>query len=156
MNKSLIKAVALMVMVAFVSLLGCGGKPPEKKRQETKLEKMRPKDEDRLSTLMDRAWDNLTYMMYGFMNYDTEKIKVSSDNIVKMSAYMNKRITPQYKKHSEEWREQCDRQQELAGIIKRQFEEKNFDEALTTLRGLVDVCMDCHKVYRKHLMASEE
>ena len=156
MNNSLTKAVALLVMGALMGLLGCGGKSPEQKLQESKLEKLRPREEDRLSTLMDRGWDNLTYMMYGFMNYDNERIKVASANIVTMSPYMDKRIAPVYMKHREEWRDQCDQQQELAGIIRRQFEEKNFEASLTSLRDLVGVCMDCHKVYRMHLIEPEE
>ncbi len=155
MSKNFIRAISLILMVGLIGLPACGGETPQQKQQQSKLEKMKPMEEDRLRKLMDRAWDNYVYLLYGFMNYDNEKIKVATANIVEMSPYMARRITPQYQKQKTQWNEQCNQQRDFAANIKRHFEEQNFGEARKSLNELLEVCMECHKVYRSHLFKTE-
>jgi cytochrome c556 len=157
MNKNLVNVIVLGMVIVLTGMLvcGCGGKPPEQKRQEGMLERMKPKKDDRLSALMTRGWDNLSYIVYGFMSYDNEKIKTGTTNIVAMSPYMAQRIGPQYMEYKREWKEQCEQQKEIAIALKQHFEEMKFEEALNSLNELIGVCMDCHKVYRKHLLRPE-
>ncbi len=157
MSKNFTRFVVLMSVGILIGMLGCGGEEtPQKKQYESRLEKMKPKPEDRLGTLMDRSWDNLTYILYGFMNYDNEKIKTATANLGVICPIMAKRIGPQYQQHKKEWQAQCDEQKRLVGALRRQFEAQDFEDARNTLRDLVGVCMDCHKVYRKHLLQPEE
>lgn len=155
MSKDLTKAITLVLMAVLIGIMACGGEVPQQKRQESKLEKMTPKGEDKLPTLMERAWENYTYMLYGLMNYDVHKVKVAAANIVAMSPYMAQNITPQYRKHRNEWNEQCNQLRDLAANLSRHSEEQNFTEARKALEGLFGVCMDCHKVARGHLLKSE-
>jgi cytochrome c556 len=155
MKTMLSKVLCVVIIVAFWGIYGCGGEAPQKKQQESKLDKMKPKPEDRLSTLMDRGWDNLTYILYGFMNFDNEKIKTGTQNIYTMSPYMAQRIGPQYKEYTQEWKNQCAMQQEYAQKLAQHFEEKDFENARESLHKLIEMCMECHKIYRKHLLESE-
>jgi cytochrome c556 len=141
-----------LVMLLVIGLLACGGEAPQQKHQESALEKMKPKKEDRLSKLMDRDWDNLTYILYGFMNFDSQKIKTGTANLADISPYMAKGIGPQHKQYRKEWNEQCNKQRELAVALGSQFADKDFDAALVSLKDLIKNCMECHKVYRKHLL----
>ncbi len=156
MNTNFTKFVSFLSVVFLIGMLGCGGEPPQKKAHENVLERMKPKEEDRLTTIMDRSWDNLTYILYGFMNYDNEKIKMATDNLNVICPIMKKRIGPQYQQHKQEWQAQCDEQLRLSRNIRQQFEDQNFEGARNSLRDLVGVCMDCHKVYRKHLLQPDE
>ncbi len=152
-KRKIAKAVVIVMVILMGGMTACGGGEP--KKVENKMEKMKPKNEDRLNTLMARAWDNLTFMMYGFMNYDASKIEVSSKNLVEMSPLMAQRIGPQHRKYKAQWNDQCDRQQQLAANIEQQFASQNFEEAIKSFGDLLAVCMDCHKIYRKHLFSEE-
>ncbi len=152
MKKHVVKLCAVITLLALCGL-SCGGQPPQK--QETKLEKMKPKAEDRLNTLMNRSWDNLEYLFYGFINYDLEKIKRATDNLIILSDYTAERISPAHRSHVVEWKEQCNVQRELVVKIRDEFENQNFEGAREHFVKLLGICMDCHKLYRKHLIKQE-
>ena len=125
---------------------------PKERASKEELAAMKPQEEDKLSTLMDRGWDNLRYMMYGLINYDDERMKTATANLMALSEYMAKRISPVHKVHEAEWNEQCNRQGELALNISREFEQENFAEAGNQVTKLIENCMECHIIYRKHLL----
>jgi cytochrome c556 len=151
MNRNLIIIFSLTTAL-MIGMSACGGEMPPQKPKESRLERMKPKAGDRLSKLMDRNWDNLEYIMYGFINYDVEKIKIATTNLDAIGPYMAQRISPAHQEHIVEWKEQCSRQQDIAAKLRREFEEQNFQEARNSLHELIENCMDCHKVYRKHLL----
>jgi cytochrome c556 len=69
---------------------------------------------------------------------------------------MAQRISPQYYEHSVKWKAQCNSQQKRAGDLRQHFEAQDFEEARRSLHELIETCMECHKVYRKHLLTAEE
>ncbi len=154
MRRSTVKIFSLAILLT-VGLSGCGGEAPRRKKTESRLEKMKPRSEDSLSRLMDRSWSNFEYIIYGFINYDNAKIKTATENMIAISGYMTKEIPPVHRANKTAWLQQCDTQRELATNLQRYFGEQNFDEARNYFLKLIENCMDCHKVYRKHLMKSE-
>lgn len=149
--RQLTRKIFSLAIVFIAGLSGCGGEAPKPKPTESKMERMKPKNDDNLTKLMDRSWNNLEYIMYGFINYDNEKIKTATDNLAVASGYMPRKITSAYKEHKTEWTEQCNRQRDLAAEIKRVFEQQDFDESRKQFVALTGICMDCHKQYRKYL-----
>ncbi len=151
MRRSAVKIFSLAILFLVIGMSGCGEGTPPPKPSEGRLEKMKPKKGDSLSKLMERDWNNIEYIMYGFINYDTEKIKTATGNLVALSSYMLTGITPAYMEHKAEWGQQCSAIRNLAGDLKREFEQQNFDESRNNFFKLTKNCMDCHKLYRKYL-----
>lgn len=145
-----------VAIITIIGLSGCGGEAPKPPQTEGKLERMKPKNNDNLVKLMDRSWNNLEYILYGFINYDNEKIKKASDNLKTISGYMPRKITSAYKEHKTEWTEQCNRQRDIVANIKVVFEQQDFDESRKQLMELTGICMDCHKQYRKYLKPKQK
>ncbi len=150
-----IKIFALAALLT-TGIISCGGEAPQQKKTESRMEKMKPKSGDSLSKLMDRSWSNFDYVIYGFLNYDNEKIRIVADNLATLAEYMKKGITPAYKRHGAEWNEQCDLMKDLAVKLKQNVEQQNFDEAKENFQGMIGTCMDCHLLYRKHLIKTPE
>ncbi len=155
MKQNFVKVFSL-ILVLTIGMLGCGSNAPRQAKTESRLEKMKPKTGDSLSKLMDRSWSNFDYVIYGFLNYDTEKIKIASDNLVTLGEHMSREIPAAYQSHRTEWNEQCNRMRELSINLKREFENQDFLKAREHFLALIETCMDCHKVYRKHLIKSPE
>jgi cytochrome c556 len=129
---------------------------PKQNLSEAQLAAIKPHDADSLSMVMDRDWDNLKYMLYGFLNYDNVRLKTTTDNLIALADHMAKKITPDHMAHIAEWSKQCNRQRELAITIWHEFEQENFEESHKQVMNLIENCMECHKTYRKHLLLSEE
>ncbi len=128
---------------------------PKQKLSEAQLAAMKLSKDDSLSVLMDRTWDNLKYMLYGFLNYDDVRMNITTENLVAISESMIEKISPEHMVHAAEWNEQCNLQRELATTIKREFEQKNFEKSHNLVMKMIGNCMECHKLYRKHLLRSE-
>ncbi len=141
----------LSVGLLLVLSLACGEEAPKQATLST-AEKITPLKTDNYKTLMTKELENFNYISYGYFNFDSNQVKVAADNFSTMGTLLATNIPAAYRDKAAEWKEYCEKQVDIAESMKQSYASRDFEAARGQYRDLMNVCMECHSLYRKHLL----
>ena len=142
----------LSVGLLLVFSMACGGEEASKKEALSTTEKITPLKTDNYKTLMTKELENFNYISYGYFNFDSNQVKVAADNFATIGNLLATNIPAAYKDKAAEWKELCTKQVDIAETLKQSYASRDFEAARGQYRDLMNVCMECHSLYRKHLL----
>ena len=130
-------------------------KPVAEDDPNQKLLQAKPEKSDEYRALMAKNLANYEYMTLGFMNFDMGKVKMAADNMRAISGYLSQNIPPAYQSRSEDWKAYCEELGKNAAEVAQKSQDKDYDGLRSSFQNIMKTCMECHILYRKHLLTSK-